>query len=238
MIRNSLAAMGLAALAAFATPSFAEEKPMPRLITLSGHGEVRARPDTAVVTAGVMSQAATARDALTANNAAMEKLLKSLADAGIAAADIQTSNFSVNPRYEYVQDGSRAPNIIGYDVSNNVTVTVRKLDNLGPILDQIVSAGSNQVNGVQFMIDKPDELADRARAEAVKDAERKAETYAKAAKVRIGKVMSISEGVNYQPPMPVYAKAMRAEAAAPPSVPIAEGEQAVTVDVNMTWELE
>ena len=237
MIRLSLAALGLAALAAFASPAFAQETKMPRTIQLSGHGEVKAAPDMAVVTAGVQSSAETARAALSANNTAMQALLAALASAGVAGKDIQTSNFNVSPRYEYVQDGSRPPKVVGYDVSNNVSVIVRKLDGLGPILDQLVTAGSNQIGGIQFMIDRPENFADEARRLAVADAERKAAVYAKAAKVQLGQLLSLSEGGGPQPPVPVFAKAMRAEAA-DGAAPIAQGEQAVAVDVNMVWEIQ
>lgn len=239
MIRLSFAVIGLVALTAFALPAFAEENAkMPRTITLSGHGEVRAAPDLAVVTAGVMSSAENARDALSANNKSMTDLLAALKNAGIDPKDIQTSNFSVSPRYEYTQDGSRPPKISGYDVSNTVSVTVRKLDALGPVLDQLVTVGSNQINGIQFLIDKPDPLNDEARKLAVADASRKADILATAAHVKLGHILSISEAGGYQPPAPVFAKAMPAGAADESSVPIAQGEQAVAADVNIVWELE
>jgi hypothetical protein len=235
MTPRLLAALGLAALAPFAVPSQAQEFKMERTISLSGHGEIKAAPDMAVVTAGVMSSATTAREALTANNKAMEDVLKALAVAGIGKNDIQTSSFNVSPRYEYVQDGSRPPTIRGYDVSNNVTVTVRKLAGLGQVLDQLVSAGSNQINGIQFLIDKPEPLTDQARKLAVEDAGRKAEVYARAANVRLSRVMSIAESGGIRPPVPIMAKDMRAEAAA---VPIEQGEQIVAVDVNVIWAIQ
>ncbi len=238
MIRNTLATLIIAAAATLAVPVHAEDMKMQRSISLSGHGEVKSAPDMAVVTAGVTSSATTAREALTANNTAMNSVLSALTTAGIAAKDIQTSNFNVSPRYEYVQDGSKPPRITGYDVSNNVTVTIRKLDGLGPVLDQLVTAGSNQINGIQFLIDKPEMITDEARKDAVADAERKASVYARAAKVSLGKVISISEGGGYTPPGPVYAKAMRAEAADGAAVPVAQGEQTVAIDVNVVWELQ
>jgi hypothetical protein len=238
MIRATLAALGLAGLAAFSSPSLAEDRPMPRTISLTGHGEVRLPPDMAVVTAGVMTSATTAREALTANNRAMDSLLATLKAAGIEARDIQTSNFNISPRYEYVQDGSRPPRVVGYDVSNNVTVTVRKLDGLGPVLDELVAAGSNQVAGIQFLIAKPEAATDEARKLAVADAQRRADVYTRAEKLRLGKILSIAEGGGYQPPVPIFAKSMRAEAAGDAAVPIAQGEQVVAVDVNIVWEIE
>jgi uncharacterized protein len=239
MDRRSLAALGLTGLAAaaLATPSLAQEsKPMPRLISLNGHGEVKAKPDMAVVNVGVMTQANTAREALTQNTAAMEKVFASLKSQGIEAKDIQTSNFMVNPRYDYDQNNKRPPRVVGYDVSNTVTVAVRRLDTLGTVLDTVVSEGSNQVNGVMFAIADDEKLKDEARKLAVADAERKAKLYAETIRITLGQIMSLSEG-SYQPPQPVpYGKAVRAEAQS--AVPIAEGEQTVAIDVNIAWDIK
>jgi len=241
MDRRSLAALGLTGLAAaaalIATPSLAQEsKTMPRVISLNGHGEVKAKPDMAVVTVGVMSQAQTAREALTQNTQAMEKIFASLKAAGIEGKDIQTSNFSVNPRYDYGQNNNQPPRLVGYDVSNSVAVSVRKLDTLGSVLDTVVSEGSNQINGIMFSIADDEKLQDEARKLAVADAERKAKLYAETTHIALGQIIAVSEG-NFQPPQPVfYGKAMRADAAA--AVPIAEGEQTVAIDVNITWEIK
>lgn len=239
MDRRSLAALGLTGLAAAATlttPSQAQEsKTMPRVISLNGHGEVKAKPDMAVVNVGVMSQAATAREALTANTAAMQKIFAALQAAGIEAKDIQTSNFTVNPRYQYDQNNAQPPKVVGYDVSNMVSVAVRKLDTLGTVLDTMVSEGSNQINGIGFAIADDEKLQDEARKLAVADAERKAKLYAAATGVTLGQIMSVSEG-GAQPPQPVFqAKTMRDSAG---SVPIAEGEQTVAADVSITWEIK
>ncbi len=162
----------------FLSPAFADDAKLPRTLSLSGHGEVRLAPDMAVVTVGAMSSAATAREALDANTKAMESIIASLTTAKIEMRDIQTSNFGVNPRYDYGQGGNQPPKVLGYDVSNNVNVTVRKLDTLGAVLDAVVSAGSNQINGVMFQLAKPGAATDEARKLAVADARHKANIYA------------------------------------------------------------
>ena len=236
MHRLTVAAAALAATLAAASPALAEDTRMPRLISLSGHGEMRMAPDMAFVTTGVLSQGVTAADALAANTTAMNALFAALTGAGIAEKDVQTSNFFVQPRYNF-QDG-KAPELIGYDVSNTVTVIVRKIGDLGPLLDKVVQAGSNQINGIGFEVSKPDAALDEARKLATADATRKAKIYAEAMGVGLGRVMSISEGVNYQPPMPMArSKVMMADAAAAP-VPVAAGEQTLSVDVNITWEIQ
>lgn len=241
MDRRSLAALSVAGLAGLATLSTSnsaiaqENKEMPRLIQITGHGEVRSRPDLAIVTIGVMTQAGTARDALDRNTEAMERVFAGLRTQGIDTKDMQTANFMINPRYDYGQNNNQTPKLVGYDVVNTIVVTVRKIDALGRVLDVAVSDGSNQINGVMFSIDDPEPLRDKARKAAVADAERKAKLYADAAKLKLGEVMTLSES-NFQPPVPVYTKSVRAEGAN--SVPIAEGEQSLSVDVNITWELK
>ena len=142
----------------------------------------------------------------------------------------------MNPRYDYGQNNAQPPKVIGYDVSNNVTITVRKLDSLGAVLDQVVSSGSNQINGVAFQVSKPEAATDEARKLAVADALHKAQIYTAASGVALGQIISLNEGGGYQPPQPVF-KTMRAEAASA-DVPIAQGEQVIAVDVNFTWEIK
>ncbi|QIG46323.1 SIMPL domain-containing protein [Nordella sp. HKS 07] len=197
---------------------------------------MKSKPDMAVVNVGVMSQAKTAREALTENTAAMQKIFAALKAAGIEDKDIQTSNFNVNPRYQYDQNNAQPPRVVGYDVSNMVSVSVRKLDTLGQVLDTMVSEGSNQINGIGFVISDDEKLQDEARKLAVADAERKAKLYAATVGVTLGQIMSVSEG-NFQPPQPVfYGKAVRQDSAG--NVPVAAGELTVAADVNITWEIK
>jgi uncharacterized protein YggE len=236
MLRPTIAAAAIAATLAAASPALAQDNKMPRLISLSGNGEVRRAPDIAFVTTGVLSQGATAAEALAANTSAMNALFAALKDAGIADKDVQTSNFMVQPRYNFQEN--KAPELVGYDVSNNVTITVRKIADLGSMLDKVVQAGSNQINGIGFDVSEPSASLDEARKLATEDATRKAKIYAEAMGVTLGPVMSISEGVSYQPPMPMArGKVMMADAAAAP-VPVAAGEQRLSVDVNITWEIK
>lgn len=235
MYRLTAAAAAFAAILAAASPALSEETRMPRIISLTGHGEVRSVPDVAIVTSGVLSQGKTAAEALTANTSAMTAIFAALKEAGIADKDMQTSNFMVQPRYNF-QDG-KAPELVGYDVSNNVTVTLRKIGDLGGLLDRLVKAGSNQINGIAFDVSQPEAALDEARKLATADAARKARIYAEAMGVSLGNVMSISESGGYQPPMPMArGKVMMADAA--PPVPVAAGEQSMSIDVNITWEIK
>ena len=236
MFKSIFTAALLATLASI-TPALSEDMKLVRSISLSGHGEVHASPDLAIVSMGVLSSAATAREALDANTKAMNDLMAVLKAANIENKDISTSNFSVAPRYDYGQNNGQPPKVIGYDVSNTVAVTVRKLDLIGGLLDKAVSSGSNQINGITFSIANPQAAMDEARKEAVKDAKHKADLYATAASISLGNIISLSEGSVYQPPQPMMmqAKAMASDAG---NVPIAQGEQVIAIDVNIAWEIK
>lgn len=242
MLRRNIAAtiLGMSLLAvtpALAnTAAHAQETKMPRTISLVGHADVKVAPDLAIVSVGVLKQAPTAAEALAANTAAMTAVMAALKSAGIAPKDIQTSNFMVAPRYDY-GDSSQPPKLTGYDVSNNVSVTVRKISELGSLLDTLVNAGSNQINGISFQVSQPDHALDEARKLATADAARKAKLYAMAMRLELGPVLSLSEGVAYEPPPPMM-KTMRASAEMSSEVPVSAGEQTLSIDVNVTWEIK
>lgn len=221
--------LGLAPL-----PLGAQEIDPPLGVTVVGVGEVRAKPDLAVVRIGVVSQAATARAALDANNAAMRDIMAALAEQAIAGRDAQTSQFSVQPRYRHDPNNQLPPRIDGYEVSNQLAVIIRDLDRLGPVLDLAVSVGSNQILGVEFSLADPESRRDEARRLAVADALRKAELYTTAAGIELGAIRAITEQAHANPPQPLY---RRMEMSAEASVPIAEGEQAIAVEVTISWDI-
>jgi hypothetical protein len=239
-MRQLLPLLPLALLVPLAAPALAHDADTPRTISVEGKGEVSTAPDTAFVDAGVTTTAPAARDALTANTKAMSDLIAALKTNGIAAADIQTSGFSVNPQYFYAERDASGntppPRITGYQVQNGVKVTVHKLDDLGTILDNIVTVGANTINGVSFSVDDPARLYDEARKAAFADAEAKAKIYADAAGIGLGGVMTISETSDQGQPRPYVLKAMAAPAASA-AVPVEAGQLTYDVDVAVEWEL-
>ena len=149
-----------AVAAAFAMPALADDD---STMMMTGHGEVTAAPDTAVITSGVTTEGETARAALDANTKAMSQLIDTLKAASIEARDIQTSNFSVNPNYVYSDERdangyTKPPKIVGYTVTKSVTVHVRDLTILGTMLDKEVSVGANTINGISFAVEDPSAL--------------------------------------------------------------------------------
>lgn len=232
-----VAALAAAALIGPRNGISSQDGPLPRLIAVSGLGEVKTRPDMAIISTGVVTEGPTAKDALAKNNAAMAAVIAALKAAGVAEDDIQTSNFSVSPKYPpYQPNQTTAPRIVGYTVSNQVSAAVKDLKKLGAILDTLVQSGSNQMNGISFDVAEPKPFLDEARKKAVADARAKAELYAAAAGVSLGKVVQISETGAVVPPMPMFDKrAMATEAA---SVPIAAGQQTISANVSITYEIQ
>lgn len=227
--------------AGFAMPAIAQEAPRAATITVEGQGEVLATPDTAIVTSGVTTDGATAREALDANTKAMAELVAALKEAGIEPKDIQTSNFSVNPQYIYSDQRNEngytlPPKISGYQVYNGVNVRVRKLADLGTILDKMVTVGANTIGGVSFSVAETGKLLDEARKAAFADAKSKAEVYGGVAELTLGRIASIQESTGYGQPQPYMMKAEAAYAGAAP-VPVEAGQISYTVNVSVQWEV-
>ncbi|HEY2835598.1 MAG TPA: SIMPL domain-containing protein [Rhizomicrobium sp.] len=224
------------ALALFAviicTPPAAAQAQAPRVITMGGHGEVRATPDTAMLSAGVSTEGPTAAAALSANNGRMQAVMAAIKNLGVPDKDIRTSNFSVSP--QYANSNNETPRITGYQASNQIEVRLEDVGKLGTALDTLATAGANQMHGVSFLIRDDAALLSQARAAAVTEARAKAETFAKAAGVGLGAILSISEE-GAQGPRPLYAAAPMVMAKA---VPVAMGEQSVNADVTIIWEIK
>jgi uncharacterized protein YggE len=229
--------LSLAAASSMTTASLLHAAETSRTIEVSGEGKVSSAPDLATITAGVTTQAPAAQEALAQNNAAMEQVVQTLRDRGIGPKDIQTSQFNVSPVYEQ-QDRNRqeAPKLVAYRVTNQVTVKVRKIAEVGGTLDALVQAGGNQISGIDFQVDDPAKLLEEARANAVRDARRRAETLAQAGEVELGAVIRIQElGVGF--PRPVQFRGRQMAFAGGDAVPIESGEQDFTVNVNVTFEI-
>lgn len=239
------AALSLAAFPALAQAQQAEIPAIAAnhtLLSINAEGTSSREPDMATFNAGVTTQGATASEALTHNSQSMNAVFAALKRAGIAEKDVQTSNLSVNPLYAQPPrrpDGSYDASerkITGYEVTNNVAVRQRKLDDYGKVIDALVTAGANQVNGPDFTLSAPEAAQNEARTAAIKSARERAELYAKAAGMRVMRIVSISESGGYAAPLMV-AKRMAMAESAPAPAPIAAGEMEVTARVSVQFEL-
>lgn len=197
-------------------------------------GEVSAVPDIALVGAGVVTQATTASEAMAENARRASATIAALRKAGIADRDIQTSAINLGPQYRYADN--QPPVITGYQATSRVSVRFREVRKAGAILDALVAAGANQIDGPSLSIDHPEALLDQAREQAVAKARSRAALYAKAAGMQVRRIVAISEsGINTPPPMPMATMARFKESA---DTAIEPGEQKLSVSVSVTFELQ
>jgi uncharacterized protein YggE len=228
-------ALGLAALLMLALPAAAENAPQVPTLVANGEGTAYVVPDIAIVTIGVTTRGRTAAEALAANSTDLTGVIAAVKGEGVAEKDIGTSGFSIYPVYEQPAEGepqTNPPKIVGYQVTNEVRVTIRDIATSGGILDHVVAAGANQVNGITFDNSDRKTPADAALAGAIKDAARQAAIMAEAAGVRLVRIVNVS--ANSGGAQPMYA---RFEMAAAPPVPVMPGQQAVTANATVTWEI-
>lgn len=214
----------------------AQQPPSPpdgRFVVI-GEGSISVPPDLAHVRVGVTSRAKSAKDAVDANSKTMTAVTAALLDAGIAQKDIQTSQFSIQPVYAPPEPRTE-PKLSGYSASNQVIVKTHQIAKLGEILDRLVTAGATDVGNVQFLLADPSKALDQAREAAVADARHKAELYARASGLTLGRIVWITEDPGYTPPMPM--KAMQAAAARSASVPIAIGEDTLQARITVGFDI-
>jgi uncharacterized protein YggE len=202
-------------------------------ITVTGEGRVDAAPDMATVSLGVVTEGATAAEAMAANSIQLSMVLEQLKASGIEDRDIQTQGLSINPNWQQTE-ADPTPRIVGYQASNMLTVRVRALERLGAVLDMAIADGANSFNGVSFGLSDPLPAMTEARKRAVADAMARAGVLTQAAGLTLGPVVSISEGGGFGGPQPMY----RMDAAAASPVPIAAGEVSTLASVTMVFELK
>ncbi len=206
-----------------------------RTITVTGHGEASGRPDQAVVTLGVQTEAKTAEEAIVANSQQMQGVLAALKEAGVAESNIQTQHLRLWPRYEpgpIEEDGSRQQ---GYIAVNGVDVRVHDLSQVGALLDNAVKAGGNRIERIQFEVSDATDMRDQARRAAMDDARDKAAQLAALVEAELGEVLSIRDTSSL--PQPSFSIA-RPALAAGSEIPIEPGSEQVQAAVEVTWRLQ
>jgi uncharacterized protein YggE len=236
--RLSSACIAATAALLLATSPLAAQTVPARTLTIAGNAEVHSAPDAALISAGVVTESDTAAAALKANSVAVAKVVDVIRMSGVEAKDLQTAGLALDARM-YRPDKPSAtdkPRIIGYTAANQLTVRVRDLGKLGDLLDKVAAAGANRIDGIQFIISDQEGLLDEARRKAVADAKAKADLYAQAAGVTLGKLMSLTEETAAPAPRPM-GRAMAASPAASIPVPIEAGEMTLSVRLRVTWSL-
>lgn len=206
-----------------------------RTISVNGVGRVKAEPDVADISLGVTKQGKEAAEAANKAAEAMDSMVTALLDMGIEENDIQTTNLSLSPRYDWNKDP--AP-IVGWEANNMVSVTIRDIDSVGAVVDAATEAGATNVNGISFRVEDPTEAEAAARTAAVADAKAKADQLAADAGVTITGVVTITESGGQQP-QPIYMArnemAMMDSGGA--STPVMPGEVELSVNVFIQYEI-
>lgn len=228
----------LAAPAVVTAQSQGEGDDTVRSISVTGTGRIKAEPDVADISLGVTKQGDEAAEASSKAAEAMESMIAALLEMGIDEADIQTTNLSLNPLYDW---NNEPATIEGWEANNMVLVTIRDIESIGAVVDAATAAGATNVNGISFRVEDPSESEMTARGAAVADAKAKADALAAAAGVTIVGVISISESGG-ESPQPIYMdRAEMAFAAAEDSMaktPVLPGEVELSVDVFIQYEIE
>ncbi|MDI6893010.1 MAG: SIMPL domain-containing protein [Bacillota bacterium] len=237
----AVVAVLLAAVLALRGPTVAaaDETKVDRLIQVSGTGRVDVTPDTATLEVAVETTGDTARAAQEENARAMRGVIDTLKKLGIAEKDVQSTQLSLYPVYDSAkpqrpEEEQKPPRIVGFRAQNSVQVTVRKLDDVGKVVDAVVGSGANRIQGISFGLSDPKPWQDKALEQAIADARRQAELAARAAGVQIRGVRNINV---YGGGVPIIRSAKFAEVeglAAPP--PVMPGEMTIQVNVSMTFE--
>ena len=231
-MKKVIATLVLLASTGFVAASATEPRPS---ITITGSGKILYAPDMGYLHVGVASEGGTAAEAWQKNEAIVKKIFEALKNLGLEERDFKTTNLNVQPRYLHKKD--EAPKLLGYTVSYDLVVTVRKLDQMGTLLDRMVAAGANRHMNVSFGCSNMEKLLDQARAKAVADARKRADLYVKGASASVGDVLAITDTPNlpHGRMFPIDAQAPREGGA---GLPIAAGEQELNVTVTIRWAIE
>lgn len=202
-------------------------------VIVTGEGSITVSPNYAQIRSGVTTDAKTVKEASDGNTKLMSTIMQVLIDFGIAQKDIQTSRFSIEPIYTS-QSSSAAAKLSGYRVANQVTVTLRQISQVGEILDRLIKAGATDVGNIAFLVSEPEKALDQAREAALADARRKAELYARAAGVRLGRVAWITETSDV-PVFPMGVANPRQKMAL--DIPIQSGEETLRASITVGFDI-
>jgi uncharacterized protein YggE len=213
-------------------------------ITVSGDGEVTVKPDIATVTITVRESAATVAEAQEKVESKVVAAINSLANLGVDEKDRKTTTYNVNPKYEYVSAGGYAtnPKIVGYEASQTVEIKIRKIDSAGDVVGALGAANITEISGPTFTVEDPDQVQEKAKELAIKEARDKAKETARALGVDLGEVIQFSEDQGGYYPMyardAVSTQAYGKGGALGPEVTLPTGENTVKSHVTITYNLD
>lgn len=214
--------------------------PIPPVLSVQGMGESRVAPDEATVRLGVLSQAPTAQAAMSQANLAANAILAAVRKLGIKAEDIQTSELNLNPVYANdPQQRGGEPRISGYQATNVVSVRLTNLEQVGPVVDAGLAAGANRLDGVMFGLRNDAAARSEALTRAAEAARAKAETLARALRVRLVGIVEVVEGgVSVFQPVYRGGARMAMDAAMSADTPVSAGQVGIDANITLRYEIE
>jgi len=211
------------------------------VVEISSEAKLKAKPDTAVVSAGVETIAKTAEAAFAESSEKMKKIYAALKEVGVEDGDISTSGISLSPYRNTIYENHDKKEVEEYRADNVITIKMKKMENVGKVIDTLVSQGTNELNGPNFSIENQDEILDKARIEATNKAQARAATYAKATGLEVKRIISISENVTggypVHRPMMMKSAEMSSFDGGAGSTPVSPEEQEIGVHLNFRYEL-
>jgi uncharacterized protein YggE len=203
-------------------------------IVVASHAESKIAPDRATIQIAVQTQAPTAAAAAAENARKQEAVIAALKSLGLTSSQISTTGYNVYPEQRY--EPNRTPVITGYNVTNTLLVDVRKLDQVGPVIDAALAKGANSISSLQFVASNTDEARRQAIASAIEKARLDAEAAARSAGGSLGGLLEVNIGAySAPPPRPVFRAAVTQMAEVAPPTPINPSEETVSVDVTTRW---
>lgn len=206
----------------------------PQEISVSGQGKVYAKPDVAVLVLGVENRGAKISDIVKDNTDKMNKIIKDVKDSGVDEKDIQTTQYTITPEYNWTERGGRI--FVGYVLTQQITVKIRDFEKVGSILDKATTDGANAIGDLQFTIDDTEQVRAQARAKAIEQAKEKAKTLASQSGLKIVKLINVSEGGYY--PQPIYGKGGGVATESASAVPqIQPGQMEIDSTVTLTYRV-
>jgi len=207
------------------------------VLSLSVTEAIDSAPDMATLSTGVQTNAQTAQEAMSQNAALMEKLIAAVTRGGVERKDIQTSGINLSPQYDYSnRSDGQPPRFLGYQASNQLTLTIRQIDKAGALIDAMVSAGATNINGPTFGIAEPERILDQARAKAVQTAQARANLYAQATGYRTARLIAVDESGNMPRPVPMPRMAMMAQSDAGTEIQPGQVSSSITLGVQFVLE--
>jgi uncharacterized protein YggE len=227
------------AFVAMASQLGAQELSRPQIpqIVTSSQGEVRVAPDKASISIGVQTRAGTAAEAAAQNSRKQRAVIDAIKAKGVPAEQIGTSGFNVIPETRYDREGQAVPRTLSYLVMNTVTVDLRRIDLVGPVIDAALASGANQIHSLSFGVANADSARRAALAVAVARSRADAEVMARAAGGSLGPLLELMAAeYHFPPPRPMMAMRAAADMAAQEAVPVEPGQETIRANVTARWQ--